>query len=114
MPNEIPVEATANLAAKAAADPESAPQHLRLRVLSGSAIMLLSSVFVGAMNLVYNFAVAHKLGADKFGHASVVYTLLMLISAITHSFQLVCAKFVAQNETPCGKAAVYRALLIRS
>jgi O-antigen/teichoic acid export membrane protein len=110
MPNEIPVEATANLAAKAAADPESAPQHLRLRVLSGSAIMLLSSVFVGAMNLVYNFAVAHKLGADKFGHASVVYTLLMLLSSVTLSFQLLCSKFVARSDSAVDKIAIYKTL----
>src|SRR6476660_6694861 len=110
MPNETPVEATASLAAKAAADPGSAPQHLRLRVLSGSAIMLLSSVFVGAMNLVYNFAVAHKLGADEFGHASVVYTLLMLLSSVTLSFQLMCSKFVARSESTFDKVAIYKTL----
>jgi len=108
MPNEIPLEATANLAAKAAADPESAPHHLRLRVLSGSATMLLSSIFVGAMNLVYNFTVAHKLGADKFGHASVVYTLLMLLSSVTLSFQLLCSKFVARSDSAVDKIAIYK------
>ena len=56
---------------------------LRQRVLSSSAIMLLSSMFVGGVNLIYNFAVAHVLGADQFGHASVVYTLLMLLSSVT-------------------------------
>ena len=60
--------------------------HLRRHVLSGSAIMLVSSVFVGGMNLIYNFVVAHQLGADQFGHASVVYTLLMLLSSITLTF----------------------------
>ena len=109
MADEIP-EATATLAAKLAADPDAAPQHLRLRVLSGSAIMLVSSVFVGGMNLIYNFIVAHKLGADRFGHASVVYTLLMLLSSVTLSFQLVCSKFVARSESSADKIAIYKLL----
>src|SRR6266853_3349919 len=85
-------------------------RDLRVRVLSGSAIMLLSSVFVGGLNLIYNFTVAHKLGADKFGHASVVYTVLMLLSSITLSFQLMCSKFVARAESGIEKVAIYRLL----
>lgn len=84
--------------------------HLRARVLSGSAIMLLSSVFVGGMNLIYNFAVAHKLGADKFGHASVTYTLLMLLSSVTLSFQLLCSKFAARSSSETERLAIYRLL----
>ena len=87
---------------------------LRLRVLSGSAIMLLSSVFVGLMNLLYNFAVAHQLGADKFGHASVVYTVLMLLSSVTLSFQLMCSKFVARSDSQAERIAIYKLLHRRS
>ena len=87
---------------------------LRLRVLSGSAIMLLSSVFVGVMNLIYNFAVAHQLGADKFGHASVVYTVLMLLSSVTLSFQLMCSKFVARSDSQSERIAIYELLHRRS
>src|SRR6476660_5093320 len=110
MADEIPVKTTATLTARVAADPLAAPQHLRLRVLNGSAIMLLSSVFVGGMNLVYNFVVAHRLGADKFGHASVVYTLLMLLSSVTLSFQLICSKFVARSDSTFDKVAIYKTL----
>src|SRR6185437_12386944 len=110
MADEIPVEATATLTAKVAAEPDAAPQHLRMRVLSGSAIMLVSSVFVGGMNLIYNFVVAHQLGADQFGHASVVYTLLMLLSSITLTFQLVCSKFVARSQSFAEKIAIYHLL----
>src|SRR5690348_18011598 len=110
MADEIPVKATATLTARVAADPLAAPHHLRLRVLNGSMIMLLSSVFVGGMNLVYNFVVAHKLGADKFGHASVVYTLLMLLSSVTLSFQLLCSKFVARSESGQERVSIYRLL----
>ena len=89
-------------------------RDLRLRVLSGSAIMLVSSAFVGVVNLIYNFAVAHELGADKFGHASVVYTVLMLLSSVTLSFQLLCSKFVARSESPAERTAIYRLLHRRS
>jgi len=58
---------------------------LRARVLSGSMIMLVSSGMVGAMNLVYNLAIARGLGAAGFGHASAVYTVLMLLSSVTFS-----------------------------
>ena len=110
MADEIPVEAAAALTTKVAVQADAAPHHLRLRVLSGSAIMLVSSVFVGAMNLIYNFIVAHQLGADKFGHASVVYTLLMLLSSITLSFQLLCSKFTARSQSTVDKIAIYKLL----
>lgn len=89
-------------------------RDLRRRVLSGSAIMLVSSVLVGIFNLVYNFAVAHELGADRFGHASVVYTLLMLLSSVTLSFQLLCSKFVARTESQAERIAIYSLLNRRS
>lgn len=37
-------------------------------------------------------------------------TLLMLLSCISLSFQMVCAKFVARNESPAAKSSVYRTL----
>src|SRR6266567_1112024 len=83
---------------------------LRARVLSGSMIMLVSSGLVGAMNLVYNLAIAHTLGAEGFGHASAVYTVLMLLSSITLSFQLLCSKFVAKNDFVPAKVGIYRFL----
>ena len=96
-----------------------APQRRKIRdlrrgVLSGSAIMLVSSVFVGVMNLVYNFAVAHKLGAGQFGHASAIYTVLMLLSSVTLSFQLLCSKFVARSDSESERIAIYNLLHRRS
>lgn len=103
-------ELQAGIGASAQSAGTSSVQALRVRLLSGSFIMLLSSVFVGGMNLIYNFAIAHALGADKFGHASVVYTMLMLLSSATLSFQLVCSKFVARSESNSGRVAIYRLL----
>jgi O-antigen/teichoic acid export membrane protein len=85
-------------------------RSLRARVLNGSMVMLISSGFVGVMNLVYNLALAHALGADRFGHASVVYTVLMLLSAVTLAFQLMCSKFVAKSHSLSEKLAIYRFL----
>lgn len=92
------------------ADAGSATRSLKVRVLSGSMTMLVSSGLVGALNLVYNLALAHSLGADRFGHASVVYTVLMLLSAVTLSFQLLCSKFVAKTDSLSEKIAIYRFL----
>jgi O-antigen/teichoic acid export membrane protein len=83
---------------------------LRSRVVSGSLIMLAGSGLVGAANLVYNVAVARMLGPAGFGHAAAVYTLLMLMSAVTLAFQIVCAKLVAKHESPLEKTAVYSGL----
>src|SRR5690242_16133201 len=90
------------------------PQSLRSRVLSGSVIMLVSSVIVGITNFGYNLIVARTLGAVDFGHAAVVYTCLLLLSCVTLSFQLVCSKFVAQNHSLPAKAAVYVSLYRRA
>jgi len=90
----------------------SEPTHAR--VLGGSIIMLLGSGLVSVVNFGYNVAVARLLGPAAFGHAAAAVTLLMLVSAITLSFQLVCAKFVARNETDAGKASVYSTLTKRA
>src|SRR4051812_18959998 len=86
----------------------SEPSHAR--VLGGSIIMLLGSALVSVFNFGYNVAVARLLGPAAFGHAAAAGTLLMLVSAITLSFQLVCAKMIARNETASGQATVYAAL----
>jgi len=83
-------------------------------ILSGSMILLIGAVVVGAFNFGYNVLVARLLGPAAFGHASAAGTLLMLVSAITLSFQLVCAKFMALNETPGARLAVYQSLRRRS
>jgi O-antigen/teichoic acid export membrane protein len=83
-------------------------------LLSGSLVMLFGSVAVSGLNFAYNVATARMLGPAEFSHATAATTLLMLCSALTLSFQLVCAKFVARNEEQAGKARVYRSLLKRA
>ncbi|HEY1462273.1 MAG TPA: hypothetical protein VGF44_02515 [Terriglobales bacterium] len=86
----------------------------RARLVNGSMIMLISSGLVGAINLLYNLVIAHTLGAASFGHATAVYTLLMLLSAVTLSFQLLCSKLIPQNDSFDAKAGIYRLLHKRS
>jgi len=83
-------------------------------ILSGSMVLLIGAVVVGAFNFGYNVLVARLLGPAAFGHASAAVTLFMLVSAITLSFQLVCAKFMAMNETQGARVAVYQSLRRRS
>lgn len=83
-------------------------KSLQARMVSGSMILLTGSGLATAINLAYNIAVARFLGPKGFGHATAVYTILTLISAVTLSFQLISAKIVAQQKSPEGKYAVYR------
>jgi O-antigen/teichoic acid export membrane protein len=80
------------------------------RIVGGSMTMLASSGLVSFLNILYNIPLARMLGPEEFGHAAAAVTLVMLVSAITLSFQLVCAKFVAKNETAGARAAVYKNL----
>ena len=84
------------------------------RVLGGSAIMLTGSALVSMLNFGFNIAVARMLGPAGFGHAAVAITLLMFVSAVTLSFQLVGAKLVARSGSIAGKAAVYQRLMQRA
>lgn len=88
--------------------PTHKPKSLRARILSGSVILLSGSGLATAVNFAYNVAVARFLGPQGFGDATVVYTLLTLLSAVTLSFQIISAKVVAQQKTPETKSAGYR------
>src|ERR1700751_5932094 len=87
---------------------------LRHKLLGGSLTMLAGSGLVGVTNLIYNVATARLLGPTGFAHATAVYTLLMLVSAITLSFQVVCAKYVASHETDREKTAIFASLHLRA
>jgi len=87
---------------------------LRGRVVRGSAILLLSSGLVAAINLLYNILIARMLGPSSFGHASALYTLLMLMAAITFSFQIITSKFIARNAEILVQGQIYASLLRRA
>lgn len=84
------------------------------QVMSGSIIMLAGSTLVSGVNFLYNVAMARMLGPERFGQVTAAVTILMLFSAVTLSFQLVCAKFVARNHSSFGRKRVYQTLLRKS
>src|ERR1700751_3062627 len=96
------------------ASDETTRTALRTRMLQGSALLLGSTGLVSATNLLYNIAIARGLGPAGFGHATAIYTLLMLLSAVTLAFQLVCSKLLAKTADLAGKVGIYRDLLRRS
>jgi O-antigen/teichoic acid export membrane protein len=84
------------------------------RILSGSLIMLISSGIVVVVNFAYNVMVAQRLGPAEFGHVATAVSLLLMASALTLSFQIVCAKFVARARENADKTAIYRRLRLRA
>ena len=84
------------------------------KILTGSLILLIGSVFVSLANFGYNIGVARLLGPSDFSHAAAAVTILMLISAITLAFQLVCTKQVAKADSVEEKAAVFQHLRKRA
>ena len=89
-------------------NPSYKAKSLQAQIVSGSVVLLSGSGLTTAINLAYNLVIARYLGPKSFGHATVVYTLLTLLSAITLSYQIVCSKIVAQQQSEEGKAAAYR------
>jgi O-antigen/teichoic acid export membrane protein len=106
---------TASLDASAKAGHEVVmPRSTHRAMLSGGLIMLMSSVASAAMNFLYNVHVAQKLGPAEFGHVATALTLLLLSTSVMLSFQIVCAKFVARNESDLAKAGVFHGLMARA
>ena len=85
-----------------------------ITILSGSFVLLIGSIFVSLANFGYNIGVARLLGPADFSHAAAAVTILMLVSALTLSFQLLCTKLVAQAVEIERKAAVYQHLMKRA
>src|SRR5260370_17650685 len=92
------------------AAPATPAKTLKSQLLGGSLTLLAGSGLVGVTNLIYNVATARLLGPTGFAPATEIYTLLMLLSAITLSFQVVCAKYVAKTSAPDEKGSVFASL----
>ena len=91
------------------------PQHAtHAKILNGSIILLIGSIVVSLANFGYNIGVARMLGPSDFSHAAAAVTILMLISAITLAFQLVCTKLIARSDAVEAKAAVFQQLMKRA
>lgn len=86
------------------------PGSLRAKIVAGSAVLLSGSTLATVLSLLYNIVTARFLGPQGYGQATVIYTILTLVSALTLSYQIIIAKVVAQQPTEEGKSAVYRRL----
>jgi O-antigen/teichoic acid export membrane protein len=91
-----------------------AARTLKSKLVGGSLTLLAGSGLVGLTNLAYNVVTARLLGPIGFAHATAVYTALMLMSAVTLSFQVVCAKYVAKSSTEGDRVSVFSNLHQRS
>lgn len=80
------------------------------KLVEGSLTLLAGSGFVGLTNLLYNVLTARLLGPAGFSHATAVYTILMLVSCVTLSFQVVSAKYVARTASSEERATVFASL----
>ena len=70
-------------------------------------VLLSGSTLATILSLAYNVVIGWFLGPKSFGHATVVYSLLVLLSAVSFAFQIVAAKVVAQQSSPETKTEVY-------
>jgi O-antigen/teichoic acid export membrane protein len=96
------------------AAPAPPKKTVKSQLLGGSLTLLAGSGLVGVTNLVYNVATARLLGPTGFAHATAVYTILMLLSCITLSFQVVCAKYIAKTPLAEDRLRVFGHLHQRS
>ncbi len=71
-------------------------------------VLLSGSSLATILSLAYNIVIGWYLGPKSFGHATVVYSLLVLLSAVSFAFQIVAAKMVAQQPSAEAKAEIYR------
>src|ERR1700734_2137836 len=81
---------------------------LQSRIVSGTIVLLSGSTLATVLSLAYNVVIGWFLGPKNFGHATVVYSLLVLLSAVSFAFQIVAAKVVAQQPSAEAKAEIYR------
>jgi O-antigen/teichoic acid export membrane protein len=75
--------------------------------------MLAGLGLVTLINFAYNIAVARFLGPTAFGDTTAVYTLLILSSAVTLSFQILTAKVVARERSLQAQNVIYRGFHLR-
>src|SRR5579872_4358397 len=94
--------------------PSPPARNLKSQILGGSLTLLTGTGLVGVTNLIYNVATARLLGPAGFAHATCVYTILMLLSCITLSFQVVCAKYIAKTSSAEERLDVFAGLHQRS
>lgn len=85
------------------------------RVVGGGAVLTITMLVTGIGNYAINALLARWLGPDEFGDASVLVTLLLIVTAIAGCFQLVAARETsdALGRGDEGTATVVRQRVLR-
>lgn len=65
----------------------------RKRILSQENLFMLSALVVNGGNYIYNLLLGRVLGPAQFSDAAILITLLLILSFVAMTFQLVVAKF---------------------
>lgn len=75
--------------------------HLKSRKLRPEQLFMLSVLVVNGGNYLYNLILGRLLGPEQFADAAVLITLLLVLSFVAMTFQLVTAKFsvIFENST---------------
>ena len=81
---------------------------LRTKKLTGEQLFMLSVLIVNGGNYLYNLILGRLLGPELFADAAVLITLLLVLSFIAMTFQLVTAKFSVVFENEIFKGFISR------
>ena len=66
------------------------------KILSPEKVFIISAIFVNGGNYAYNLILGRILGPQQFADAAILVTLLLVVSFIAMTFQLVVAKCMAE------------------
>ena len=80
----------------------------RTKKLTGEQLFMLSVLIVNGGNYLYNLILGRLLGPELFADAAVLITLLLVLSFIAMTFQLVTAKFSVVFENEIFKGFISR------
>jgi O-antigen/teichoic acid export membrane protein len=72
------------------------PLSKYLGKISEAKVFMLMLLFVNGGNYLYNLLLGHLLGPEKFAHAAFLITMLLSLSFIAMTFQLLIAKFYVE------------------
>lgn len=74
--------------------------------ISGEQWFMISAMIVNAGNYLYNLVIGRMLGPEKFAEASLLVTLLLILSFLAMTFQLTAAKFTAESDLTIAERTI--------
>ncbi len=79
-------------------------------LFSGSMILIVGSMFVNALNLVYQFLMADLLKPAGYGILGSLYSILYILSVVPMSSSVSIVKFISSAKTSKERAQIYQGL----